>query len=80
MRHVPRWLIGLLLLVAAPAAAQPTVLFVTQPPWGNDFATVITAAKNLRNVELGREMARADVDRRAAELDRARGIAPGGVP
>ncbi len=34
MRHIPRWLIGLLLALAAPAAAQPTVLFVTQPPCG----------------------------------------------
>jgi len=48
MRHVPRWLIGLLLLLAAPASGEPTVLFVTQPPWGNDFATVNAVFGNHR--------------------------------
>lgn len=46
----------------------------------NDFAAVINAEKNLRAVELGRETARADLDRRRAELDRARGRVPGGAP
>jgi cobalt-zinc-cadmium efflux system outer membrane protein len=43
----------------------------------NDFVAVIGAEKNLRDVELGYQMARADVDRRRAELDRALGRIPG---
>jgi cobalt-zinc-cadmium efflux system outer membrane protein len=43
----------------------------------NDFVAVIGAEKNLRDVELGYQMARADVDRRHAELDRALGRIPG---
>lgn len=43
----------------------------------NDFVALIGAQKNLRDVELGYQMARADVDRRHAELDRALGRIPG---
>jgi cobalt-zinc-cadmium efflux system outer membrane protein len=43
----------------------------------NDFVALIGAEKNLRDVELDYEMARADVDRRHAELDRALGRMPG---
>ncbi|MGH7284605.1 MAG: TolC family protein, partial [Polyangiaceae bacterium] len=43
----------------------------------NDFAVVIGAEKNLRSVELDDQMARANVDRRNAELERARGRMPG---
>ena len=39
----------------------------------NDFVAVIAAERNLRDVELGYLVARADVDRRSAELDRALG-------
>lgn len=48
MRQVARGLIWLLLVAAAPAAAEPTILFVTQPPWGNDFATVNAVFANHR--------------------------------
>jgi len=43
----------------------------------NDFVAVIAAERNLRDVELGYLVARADVDRRSAELDRALGRIPG---
>ncbi|MGH7297212.1 MAG: TolC family protein, partial [Polyangiaceae bacterium] len=43
----------------------------------NDFVAVIAAEKNLRDVELGYQVARAEVDRRGAELDRALGRIPG---
>jgi cobalt-zinc-cadmium efflux system outer membrane protein len=43
----------------------------------NDFVALIGAEKNLRDVELGYQLARADVDRRHAELDRALGRMPG---
>jgi cobalt-zinc-cadmium efflux system outer membrane protein len=41
------------------------------------FASVVDAEKNLRGVELDQQMARADYDRRRAELDRALGRIPG---
>jgi outer membrane protein TolC len=41
------------------------------------FGAVIDAEKNLRGVELDAQMARADWDRRRAELDRALGRIPG---
>jgi outer membrane protein TolC len=41
------------------------------------FASVVDAEKNLRGVELDQQMARADYDRRRAELDRALGRVPG---
>jgi outer membrane protein TolC len=41
------------------------------------FAAVVDAEKNLRGVELDRQMALADCDRRRAELDRALGRIPG---
>jgi outer membrane protein TolC len=41
------------------------------------FGAVIDAEKNLRSVELDAQMARADYDRRRAELDRALGRIPG---
>ena len=43
----------------------------------NDFAAVISAEKNLRSVELDDQIARATLDRRHAELDRARGMIAG---
>jgi cobalt-zinc-cadmium efflux system outer membrane protein len=46
---------------------------VSQAP----FVAVVDAEKNLRGVELDREMALADSDRRRAELDRALGRIPG---
>ena len=51
MRHRPRWLLGLLLTAvawAAPAAAAPTILFVTQPPFGGDFASANAVFGNHR--------------------------------
>jgi cobalt-zinc-cadmium efflux system outer membrane protein len=41
------------------------------------FVVVVDAEKNLRSVELDREIALADYDRRRAELDRALGRVPG---
>jgi outer membrane protein TolC len=41
------------------------------------FLAVVDAEKNLRTVELEEQMARADYDRRRAELDRALGRIPG---
>jgi outer membrane protein TolC len=41
------------------------------------FATVIDAEKNLRQVQLEQQMARADYNRRRGELDRALGRIPG---
>ncbi len=43
----------------------------------NDFAAVISAEKNLRSVELEFQLARANFDRRDAELERALGRVPG---
>jgi outer membrane protein, heavy metal efflux system len=43
----------------------------------NPFMAVMEAEKNLRSVELDYQMARAECDRRAAELDRALGRIPG---
>ena len=43
----------------------------------NDFVAVVSAERNLRSVELEYQRARADFDRRLAELDRARGRIPG---
>ncbi len=43
----------------------------------NDFVTVVSAEKNLRSVELEYEGARANVDKRAAELEHALGRVPG---
>jgi len=43
----------------------------------NDFAAVIGAERNLRSVELEDQQARADFDRRRAQLDRALGRTPG---
>jgi hypothetical protein len=40
------------------------------------FVAVVDAEKNLRGVELDRQMAVADYDRRRAELDRALGRFP----
>jgi cobalt-zinc-cadmium efflux system outer membrane protein len=42
----------------------------------NDFVAAVGAETNLRNVELGLQMAQADIDRRRAELDRAVGHLP----
>jgi outer membrane protein TolC len=41
------------------------------------FSAVVDAEKNLRSVELDEQVARADYDRRRAELDRALGRIPG---
>jgi len=46
---------------------------------GGSFLSLIDAAKNLRDVELGRESAAAEVDRRRAELARAVGHVAGAV-
>ncbi len=43
----------------------------------NPFMAVVEAEKNLRNVELDYQMARAECDRQRAELDRALGRIPG---
>jgi hypothetical protein len=43
----------------------------------NDFVAVVGAEKNLRSVELAYQIARADLDRARAELDRAVGRVPG---
>lgn len=43
----------------------------------NDFVAVVSAEKNLRSVRLDSQTARATVDRRRAELDRALGLVPG---
>ena len=43
----------------------------------NDFVTVVGAEKNLRSVELESQVARANFDRRSAELERALGRIPG---
>lgn len=43
----------------------------------NPFMAVVEAEKNLRALELDYQMARAECDRRAAELDRALGKIPG---
>ena len=43
----------------------------------NDFVAVISAERNLRSVELEHQKARADFDRRRAELDHALGRMPG---
>lgn len=43
----------------------------------NPFMAVVEAEKNLRSVELDYQMARAECDRRRAELDRALGRIPG---
>jgi cobalt-zinc-cadmium efflux system outer membrane protein len=43
----------------------------------NDFVTVVGAEKNLRSVELESQVARANVDKRSAELERALGRIPG---
>ncbi|MGE0872855.1 MAG: TolC family protein [Kofleriaceae bacterium] len=45
----------------------------------NEFQAVIAAERSLRHVTLEIERARADVQRRLAELDRAAGRLPGGV-
>jgi outer membrane protein TolC len=46
---------------------------------GGSFLALITAAKNLRDVELGRETAAAAVDRQRAELERTVGRVAGGA-
>lgn len=51
MRHSPRWLLGLVLVAAAaaaPATAAPTILFVTQPPFGGDFTSANAVFGNHR--------------------------------
>lgn len=45
----------------------------------NEFQSVIAAERSLRHVSLDIERARADVQRRQAELDRATGRLPGGA-
>jgi outer membrane protein TolC len=45
----------------------------------NAFSTVVMAEHELRDVELGIERTRADLDRRLAALDRIEGRIPGGV-
>jgi len=46
----------------------------------NPFTTVVMAEHAFRGAELNVEQARADLDRKAAALDRASGRIPGGVP
>ncbi|MBV9946448.1 MAG: TolC family protein [Myxococcales bacterium] len=54
-------------------AAARAAFTASQAP----FVTVVLAEKNLRGVELDEQVARADYDRRRAELDRALGLVPG---
>jgi outer membrane protein TolC len=46
----------------------------------NTFPALMEAEKNLRSVELDLEIARGEVERRRAELDRAVGVLPGQAP
>lgn len=51
MRQIARWLLGLMLIGAVgarPALAEPTILFVTQPPFGGDFVSVNAVFGNHR--------------------------------
>lgn len=72
--HIMRLFEERLIPVARDQVDAARAGFVTSR---NDFVALIGAEKNLRSVELGYQMARADVDRRHAELDRALGRIPG---
>ncbi|HEY1694324.1 MAG TPA: TolC family protein [Polyangiaceae bacterium] len=73
-RHVVRLYENRLLPVARDQIDAARAGFVSSR---NDFVAVVGAERNLRSVELSYQMARADVDRRQAELDRAVGRVPG---
>jgi cobalt-zinc-cadmium efflux system outer membrane protein len=72
--HLLRLVEERLLPVAQQQIEAARAGFVTSR---NDFGAVILSEKNLRSVELDRENARADLDRRRAELERALGRVPG---
>ena len=73
-RHVLHLMDEHLLPIARSQVSAARAAFVaSQAP----FVTVVDAEKNLRGVELDRQMALADCDRRRAELDRALGQIPG---
>ncbi len=73
-RHLEKLLDERLLPIARAQIDAARSGFVTSR---NDFATVIAAERNLRNVLLDGERARADIHRRSAELDYATGRMPG---
>jgi outer membrane protein, heavy metal efflux system len=72
--HVLRLMETRLLPVARDQIDAARAGFVTSQ---NPFSAVIQAEKNLRQVELEYQMARADYARRRGELDRALGRMPG---
>jgi outer membrane protein TolC len=72
--HVLRLMETRLLPVAREQIDAARAGFVTSQ---NPFLAVIQAEKNLRQVELEYQMARADYVRRRGELDRALGRMPG---
>lgn len=75
-RHVIKLLETRLLPVARDQIAAARVAFVSsQAPFG----AVIEAERNLRHVELEYAMARAEEDKRGAQLERALGRIPGGA-
>lgn len=73
-KHVLHLFEERLLPIARSRIDAARASFVTSQ---NTFATVIDAEKALRSAELAYQMARADCDRRRAELDRALGLTPG---
>jgi outer membrane protein TolC len=73
-RHVLHLMDGRLLPIARDEVDAARAAFVaSQGP----FVAMVDAEKNLRGVELERQKAMADCDRRRAELDRALGRVPG---
>jgi cobalt-zinc-cadmium efflux system outer membrane protein len=72
--HVARLYAERLIPIARDTVDAARAGFITSR---NDFVAVIAAERNLRDVELGYQMARADIDRREALLDRAIGRIPG---
>jgi outer membrane protein, heavy metal efflux system len=73
-KHVLGLFEGRLLPVARDQIDAARAGFTTSQ---NPFMAVVEAEKNLRSVELDYQMARAECDRRRAELDRALGRIPG---
>jgi outer membrane protein TolC len=72
--HVLRILETRLLPVARDQVDAARAGFIASQ---NTFTALIDAEKNLRSVELDYQMARATIDKRRAELDRALGRIPG---
>ena len=73
-RHVLRLFEQRLLPVARDQVDAARAGFIASQ---NPFVAVVDAEKNLRSVEIEYQMARADYDRRRAELSRALGRIPG---